>query len=114
MGDVDMANRNIADDATPLTLQPHDCLQFSVAKEDRWIELRLMERVVPRQFEYIHIRKASEYVREEEWNTSPRHFSLFGRVRGEQWRHLAVEEDKLMQVEDDRIMLEFKEQQKGI
>ena len=72
---ADMANQNIADDATPLTLQRYDCLQFSVDKAYRWIEL----------FEYIYTHKAPEYVCLEEWNTSPSHFSLLGRGRSGEW-----------------------------
>jgi len=108
----DSANRNIADDASPHTLEPHDCLQFPVDTEHRWIELKLIERVVPEQFEYTHILKTR--IPEKDWNLSPKQFRLFGKLEGGDWVEMAVREDTVMGVEDNKLVLDFKESQRGI
>lgn len=108
----DTANRNLADDASPQTLEPHDCLQLSTETGDRWIELKLIERVIPSEFEYIHI--AKEKIPEKDLSKKPKRFRLRGKVKGGNWTDIVVMEDKDMKLGDDKLVLEFAEEQKGI
>eukprot|EP01084_Bolivina_argentea_P106140 190031_1 len=97
------ANIDITDAATPYTLRPMDCLQFNVQKEDRFMEFSLIERIIPSEFVYIHVRK--EELRMEDRLKSPKRFMLFGKVKGGDWMDIAVKEDKILGINESVIKL---------
>ena len=98
-----VGNVDITDSATSSTLRPNDCLQFATETKSRWIEVSLLEKMIPFEFEYIHIDKAK--LAEKDRNKSPKRFRFFGKVRGGKYSQIEVEEDKILKVNESSLRL---------
>ena len=101
-------NQDITDTATSATLRPFDCLQFANDDTSQWIEVSLIEKMKPFEFVYIHMDKAK--LQENDRNKSPKRFRFYGRIKlDEPWTIMEVKEDKILDVNESVIKLQFEE-----
>lgn len=108
----DTANLNIAHPDTPSTLRPHDCLQFAADDGNRWIEIKLSQSIIPAEFLYIHIDKAS--ISEEDLLMAPSGFRLFGKDGSNDWSTMDVVGSTSMDDHRSVLKMEFVSNERAI